>query len=129
MNVSVIIEMPKGTKDKLEVKDGLLVLDRVLDVAVPYNYGYIPNTIEPDGDPTDVFVLSLQPIPSLTKVEATIFGKFTCLDQGVSDDKYVAILKDEDLKKIPYSCIVTIEDYLETYKKGFEVLDFKYIYD
>ena len=49
--VKAIIEMPKGTRYKLELKDGVLVLDRPVKEPVPHNYGYIPGTLCGDGDP------------------------------------------------------------------------------
>ena len=52
---SVIIEIPKGSKNKYELdkETGLLRLDRVLYSAVHYpaDYGFIPRTFCDDGDP------------------------------------------------------------------------------
>ena len=42
----------------LDKETGLLILDRVLysSVHYPANYGFIPRTIDEDGDPLDVLV-------------------------------------------------------------------------
>ncbi|MEO8522853.1 MAG: inorganic diphosphatase, partial [Acidobacteriota bacterium] len=54
----VVIEIPKGSKNKYELdkETGLLRLDRVLHSAVyyPADYGFIPRTYCDDGDPLDV---------------------------------------------------------------------------
>jgi inorganic pyrophosphatase len=126
--VNAIVEMPKGSSYKYEVnkEDGGLKLDRPLNQSIPFNYGFIPETLCQDGDPLDVFVLSHHPIPPLTKVEVNILGVLKCTDNGIEDDKLVASLVGEEgtevslVNSIPY-----ILTYLNTYKSGFEVLAFE----
>ena len=64
----VVIEIPKGSKNKYELdkNTGLLRLDRVLYSAVyyPADYGFIPRTYCDDGDPLDALVLSQEPVVS-----------------------------------------------------------------
>lgn len=116
-----VVEMPKGTKYKYEMKEifGVkkLILDRVLNQAVPANYGYIPNTTAPDGDAEDIFIISDEPLVAGCEVEVEILGKFICIDNGVQDDKLVGYIFGEeeprDLSKIRH--------YLSTYKSGFLV--------
>ena len=59
--VNILIEIPKDSNIKYEmnVKIGVIVVDRVLTVKMiyPSNYGYIINTREQDGDHMDAFVL------------------------------------------------------------------------
>lgn len=106
-----IIEMPQYTKYKYENKCGTLVVDRVLNVRVPYNYGFIEDTIAQDGDQLDVFVIG-EPIHPNTKCNIEIIGVFLCEDNGVRDDKVVArVLGDTTDFKIN-----DIEYYLKTYK-------------
>ena len=56
--INLVIEIPKGSNIKYEIdKDsGLLFVDRKLFTAMfyPCNYGFIPSTMEDDGDPVDV---------------------------------------------------------------------------
>ena len=66
--MKVIIEVAKNSNLKYEFdkEKNCLVLDRILHNTnvFPYNYGYIPDTLSPDGDPIDIIVLcefSLQP--------------------------------------------------------------------
>ena len=55
---SAIIEIPKGSNIKYEydTKSGFIKVDRRLFTAMyyPCNYGFLPNTLEKDGDPVDV---------------------------------------------------------------------------
>lgn len=121
--VSVIIEMPAETNYKYEHKEGILVLDRVLNHYTPSNYGYVSGTMAADGDPIDCFVVSTTSLISLAQVTARVIGEFKCLDQGVEDNKLVAVLMGEShdtLKEIKL-----IKDYLTSYKKGFEVLGYE----
>jgi inorganic pyrophosphatase len=64
--VHVVVEIPQGSSVKYEVdkETGALFVDRFLYTAsyYPFNYGFIPGTLDSDGDPIDVGVLSLQPV-------------------------------------------------------------------
>ncbi len=61
----VLIEIPKGSRNKYEVDHGTgrLRLDRMLftSTAYPEDYGYIENTLGQDGDPLDALVLLQAP--------------------------------------------------------------------
>ena len=58
--MEVIIEISKGSNLKYEydIESNKLILDRVLNNTnvFPYNYGFIPNTLSPDGDPIDIIL-------------------------------------------------------------------------
>jgi len=91
----VVIEIPKGSKNKYELdkETGLLRLDRVLHSAVyyPADYGFIPRTYCDDGDPLDALVLSQEPVYPLTIVEARAIGVMRMRDEKGIDDKIVAV--------------------------------------
>ena len=91
----VVIEVPKGSKNKYELdkETGLLRLDRVLFSAVHYpaNYGFIPRTFCDDGDPLDALVLGQEPLHPLTVVEARAIGVMRMRDEKGIDDKIVAV--------------------------------------
>ena len=67
--VPVYIEIPKASKVKYELdkETGLLRVDRVLysSVFYPANYGFVPRTYCPDGDPLDVLVLGREVAPGV----------------------------------------------------------------
>ena len=91
----VVIEIPKGSKNKYELdkETGLLRLDRVLHSAVyyPADYGFIPRTFCDDGDPLDAMVLSQEPVYPLTIVQARAIGVMRMRDEKGVDDKIVAV--------------------------------------
>lgn len=120
-----IIEIPQGSVLKYEVdkSDGTLMVDRMLNQPVPYNYGYLPRTLQNDGDPLDIFVVGNIPIQPLAKVRVELIGVLKCLDNGVEDDKLLAIIEgDETGSRFMGTDIV--RTYLSSYKKGFEVISF-----
>src|ERR1051325_382426 len=64
--VHAIIEIPKGSRNKIEYDEELeaFKLDRVLFSAVhyPVAYGFIPSTHWDDGDPLDILVITNEPL-------------------------------------------------------------------
>ena len=91
----VIIEIPKGSKNKYELdkETGLLRLDRVLYSAVHYpaDYGFVPRSYCDDGDPLDALVLGQDPVYPLTIVEARAIGLMRMRDDKGIDDKIIAV--------------------------------------
>lgn len=95
----VVIEVPKGSKNKYEIdKDtGLLHLDRVLHSAVHYpaDYGFIPRTLCGDGDALDVLVLTQVPLVPGCVVNARAVGVLNMTDDKGVDDKIIAVCVDD----------------------------------
>ena len=123
----VIIEVPKGSKNKYELdkETGLLRLDRVLYSAVHYpaDYGFIPRTFCDDGDPLDALVLSQEPVHPLTIVEARAIGVMRMRDEKGIDDKIVSVsVRDPayasytDKSQLPAHMLVEIRRFFEDYK-------------
>jgi inorganic pyrophosphatase len=123
----VVIEIPKGSKNKYELdkETGLLRLDRVLHSAVyyPADYGFIPRTYCDDGDPLDALVLSQEPVYPMTIVEARAIGVMRMRDEKGIDDKIVAVsVRDpafadyHDKGQLPQHVLREVRRFFEDYK-------------
>jgi inorganic pyrophosphatase len=123
----VVVEIPQGSKNKYELDKptGLLKVDRVLFSAVHYpaNYGFVPRTLEEDGDPADVLVLGQEPIVPLALVEARAIGGFEMRDEHGVDTKIIAVhvndpaVRDyETLDDLPGHIVAEMRRFFEDYK-------------
>ena len=90
-----VIEIPKDGTNKFEYDKELHVfkLDRNLysPVHYPGDYGFIPSTLSDDGDPLDVLVLVPYGSFSGCVHEVRPIGLLEMLDQGVLDEKVLAV--------------------------------------
>ncbi len=63
--LQVIIETPKGSRNKFafDPEQRVFTLKNVLPagMAFPYDFGFLPQTLAPDGDPFDVLLLMDEP--------------------------------------------------------------------
>lgn len=125
--VYAVIESPKGTENKYEydVKKKAIVLDRVLYSAVhfPGDYGFIPRTLDEDGDPLDVLVLVTNPTFPGCIMTARPVGLLRMLDGDRRDDKVLAVPTGDpryseyrDLDDLPEHILKEIAYLFETYK-------------
>ena len=95
MVFDVVIEIPKGQRNKYEVDHvtGRVRLDRYLytPMAYPTDYGFIDDTLGEDGDPLDALVLLPQPVFPGCIVEARPVGMFRMTDEHGGDDKVLCV--------------------------------------
>ena len=125
--VYAVIESPKGTENKYEydVKKKAIVLDRVLFSAVhfPGDYGFLPRTLDEDGDPLDILVLVTSPTFPGCIMSARPLGILRMLDGNQQDDKILAVptgdpryAEHHDLDNLPEHILKEIAYLFETYK-------------
>jgi inorganic pyrophosphatase len=125
--VPVVIEVPKGEKNKYELdkKSGLLRVDRVLfsSVHYPANYGFIPRSYCDDHDPLDVLVLGQEPVVPLAIMIAKPIGVMKMTDQGEADDKIIAVHANdpeyafyESIRQLPPHRITELGRFFQEYK-------------
>ncbi len=126
--VNVIVEIPKGKRNKFEVDKvtGLIKLDRYLysSAVYPGDYGFIPQTLAEDGDPLDALVMVNEATFSGCLIEARVVGIFRMKDKGFNDFKVLAVPhKDplfEHIKKledVPVHFVREVEFFFTTYKQ------------
>lgn len=97
--VNTVIEIPMGSSLKVEWdrKRAAFVLDRVEPqiYAKPVNYGFIPGTIDEDGDELDTLVVCHEPLPTGIWLEAKVIGILNFEDDGEMDYKIVCVPADD----------------------------------
>ena len=92
--VEAIIEIPNGSRNKFEIKDGKSKLDRVLysSMSYPAEYGFIDNTLAKDGDPLDILVIGSEPSYPGCIIPAKVIGALKMLDNGKEDYKIISVV-------------------------------------
>lgn len=97
--INTVVEIPKGSILKIEYnrEKQTFELDRVEpDIfAKPSNYGFIPGTLDDDGDELDTLIVSPEPIPLGVVVEAKIIGVLNFEDDGENDHKIICVPADD----------------------------------
>ena len=140
--LNVVIEIPTGSNHKIEWdrERACFMLDRVEPVAFakPCNYGFIPQTLDEDGDELDVLMITDQPLTTGIWMKAKILGVMKFVDGGEVDDKVICVPADDrnngdcynTLEDLPKKTLEQIEFHFNHYKdlkkpgtttvKGFE---------
>lgn len=143
--INVVVEIPTGSSHKVEWDrhNAVFKLDRVEPriFAKPTNYGFIPQTLDEDGDELDVLLVTDDPLSTGLLVEAKVLGVMKFVDDGEVDDKIVAVPADDrnngdayqTLEDLPAQLIKQIEFHFNNYKalkkpgstkvEGFQGLD------
>ena len=143
--INVVIEIPTGSNHKIEWdrKNACFMLDRIEPIAFakPCNYGFIPQTLDEDGDELDVLMITDQPLTTGIYMKGRVLGVMKFVDDGEVDDKVIAVAEDDrnngdmykTLEDLPKRLIEQIEFHFNHYKdlkkpgttvvKGFEGLE------
>ena len=97
--VNTVVEISEGSFLKIEWdrKRAAFMLDRVEpDIyRKPCNYGFIPQTLDEDGDELDTLIVCAEPIPTGVWLEAKIIGVMNFVDDGDNDHKIVVVPADD----------------------------------
>ena len=96
--VNTVVEIPEGSRLKVEWdrRRAAFMLDRVEPkiFAKPCNYGFIPQTLDEDGDELDTLIICPEPLTTGVWLEARIIGVLRFEDDGEVDDKVVVVPAD-----------------------------------
>ncbi len=127
---NVIIEIPMNSdpiKYEVDKETGAMFVDRFMMTAMHYpcNYGYIPGTISPDGDPVDVLVIAPFPVNAGSVVRCRPIGVLQMEDEAGGDAKVLAVPIDKILPIYKHyqkaadlapELLATIKHFFEHYK-------------
>ncbi len=97
--VNTVVEIPEGSILKIEWdrKRAAFMLDRVEPgiFPKPVSYGFIPQTLDGDGDELDTLIVCDEPLPTGIWLEAKILGVMNFEDDGDMDHKIVVRAADD----------------------------------
>jgi inorganic pyrophosphatase len=122
-----IVEVPKGSRNKYEFDPELggIKLDRYIASSVHYptDYGYIPETLAPDGDELDALVCVSEPTFPGCIVPVKPIALFRMADEKGDDDTLLCVpcedpgWKDlEELDDLPDQLRDEIAHFFDVYK-------------
>jgi inorganic pyrophosphatase len=128
VEIEVVIEIPKGTRNKYEADHdtGAIWLDRMLFTSTRYpeDYGYIPLTLAADGDPLDALVLLEEPTFPGCHIRSRPIGVFIMSDESGDDAKVLAVPATDprvsgvcDLDDVPGYELDEIAHFFAIYKQ------------
>ncbi len=127
MEFDVVIEIPKGQRNKYEMdhETGRIRLDRMLFTSTRYpsDYGFIEDTLADDGDPLDALVLLEEPTFPGCVIRCRAIGMFRMRDEMGADDKVLCVPATDprmehlrDIHHVPEFDRLEIQHFFEVYK-------------
>ena len=127
MEFDVLVEIPKGQRNKYEVdhESGRIRLDRTLFTSTQYpaDYGFIENTLGLDGDPLDALVLLQEPTFPGCLIKCRAIGMFRMTDEAGGDDKVLCVPETDprlehlrDINHVSKFDRLEIQHFFEVYK-------------
>ena len=128
MEFDVIVEIPKGQRNKYEVdhETGRIRLDRMLFTSTRYpsDYGFIEGTLAPDGDPLDALVLLDEPTFPGCLIRCRAIGMFRMRDEKGGDDKVLCVAATDprmahlrDIEDVSEFDLLEIQHFFDVYKE------------
>ncbi|WP_263357270.1 inorganic diphosphatase [Acidicapsa ligni] len=128
--LQVIVETPKGSRNKyaFDPEQKIFALKKVLPagMAFPWDFGFLPKTLAPDGDPIDVLLLLDEPVFPGCSVRARLIGiiEGEQLDgkKKIRNDRIVAVAETthmytniRKLKDLPSQFLKELQDFFVNY--------------
>lgn len=118
--INTVIEIPRGSVNKVEWNRQLACfeLDRVEPgiFAKPANYGFIPQTLDEDGDELDTVVITEEGIPTGVFLKSRVIGIINFEDDGEMDHKVVCVPEDDR----HFGKITSLDDLSDSLKNQLE---------
>lgn len=120
----VVIETPKGSRNKFAFNpsEHIFELRKVLPAGMtfPYDFGFVPSTMAPDGDPIDVLVLMDEPAFPGCVLSCRPVGVIEGQQKGKKgkerNDRIIAVEKDAH----SFADIHTIDDLGREFQRELE---------
>jgi len=125
--VYVVTEITRGSRNKYEydARLGVFKLNRVLYTYYPADYGFIPQTLDDDGDPLDAVLLINEPTFTGCVTVGRPVANIKMIDNEQMDDKIVAVSTTDPffkhintLEDLPKSVIDELTYFYNNYKRA-----------
>lgn len=128
--VNAIVETPKGSCKKyaLEPSLGIIAFHSQLPEKLewPYDYGFIPQTLAPDGDGVDVLIINDKGLFSGCLISVRVIGSVRERKDGIQNDRVISVpLPSEgapqptdnyfDISDVPKNELEQIKTFLAEY--------------
>jgi inorganic pyrophosphatase len=130
--VSVVIETPKGSRNKLKYDPArrMYKLSKVMPegMVFPYDFGFVSGTSADDGDPLDVLVLTDEPLFPGCLVDCTLVGAIEAEQEEAGEkernDRLIAVARAsllyseiKDLADLNPTVLKQVEAFFVNYQK------------
>ena len=129
-SLNVLIEVPVGgepVKYEFDKASGALFVDRILHTPMRYpaNYGFVPHTLSPDGDPLDALVVARSPFIPGCVVRVRPIAVLKLEDESGGDEKLLTVPVDstfpyyekvDEKEHLPAIIMQQIEHFFTHYK-------------
>lgn len=125
-SVDVVVEVPRGSRNKYEVDEhGEVRFDRRLPgaFAFPADYGYIRGALGTDGEPLDALVLMIEPAYPGVRVRARVVGVFWVMTGHGREAKIICVPEGDpayhdvtDLAELPAHQLTEIAHFFDIYR-------------
>ena len=130
--LQVIIETPKGSRNKFafDPDQRVFALRKVLPAGMsfPYDFGFLPRTLAPDGDPIDVLLLMDEPaypgVVVRSRLLGVIEGEQLEGKDKIRNDRLLAVAEANHqyanirtFKDLPSSFLQELEEFFVNYHR------------
>lgn len=128
--VQVIIETPAGSRNKFsfDIEQGIFAHKKTLPAGMsfPYDFGFLPQTLAPDGDPIDVLLLMDEPaFPGISvkgRLIGVIEGQQIDGKKKIRNDRLIVVSEEthryanvQKLKDLPDQWIDEVQEFFVNY--------------
>jgi inorganic pyrophosphatase len=127
-----IIETPKGRRNKFGYNPDYETFDLKFllphGLAFPFDFGFIPSTLAPDGDPLDVMILMEEPAHISCLVDVRIIGVIEAQEaekgKQVANHRLIGVAlrsyaegEIQSLDEVPGYILDQVEEFFRSYNK------------
>lgn len=93
--INAVIETPKDSRHKYALNNqyGIIAFHELMPDSMewPYDYGFVPQTIAPDGDPLDVLVISGHGLFPGCLIEVRLIGAVLEVKDGTNNHRTLGV--------------------------------------